>query len=753
MSTSPRSLLKRLIPAHHTDAGIHWENLARTTVVLCLLIVPLLVLPITNDGWEIHKTIALLALTSLAWIFAWVAVWRRREHTWSWRRVDILVVAWLMALILSAWFSLDTWIGLAGTSGAYAETLPVLVALASWWWLWPQIFRANEPRRLLAFGLGAGVLGAQIFQIVQLFGFPLTPELSSQPLFSLISQSTLDTALLAAVAGTVALAILSRAGERWLRRLAAAGLVISWLVMFFLQQPVGWGAFALGMIGVVVLESRVGRPARAGIVVGAVMLAGLGLVTQVTNLPASSSVPRSVEIRMDAASSWSVTGATLAKHPLIGTGPNTWYQAFTRYRTTEFNSSPWWNIRFIKSQNAWSQWLATFGLVGTTIWAILLFWMARQAWSGWRTRGQTNSLLALFVITVTLLGGFFMTWSLVWWMIVWATLAWLRLEKPIAETRTRPIGPVAMAGAALAVLAVLWFWYPALRIYASEVLVRRAQTAITRIQPLEKVQSILTTALVYNPRNQAAAELLGHAYATQADLTAQSGQTEQAVTYVRSALTSVQPNLLLRENDPAAREYINNLLNRLSPFISDAEEGARQNFSVLRNLEPSSPIHDVGYGQTLLVTRSRILGSEPVTDEIRTQAGTLLNEAKQVFASALRKKPDYLLARLATAQVLNLDNQPAAALTELDRVATDSTNIAFYWRERGVAESKLKNATAAVASFEQALKVDQQDVTSYLAFSQHYQDAGQIDKAKEVLGRGLSVLPGLPVLQQTLDEL
>ncbi len=70
------------------------------------------------------------------------------------------------------------------------------------------------------------------------------------------------------------------------------------------------------------------------------------------------------EIQLSFPTSWKVSISAFRDSPFWGSGPSSYLADFTYYKPVEFNSSPYWNIRFDSAFNEYLQVLATLGAPG-----------------------------------------------------------------------------------------------------------------------------------------------------------------------------------------------------------------------------------------------------------------------------------------------------------------------------------------------------------------------------------------------------
>ncbi len=745
--------LKRL--TRQSDPGATWLNLSRVTVTVGILCIPVLVLSWTVDVWETTKAMVLFVTVGLGWIFYFLGILRAREHHWMMTRLDWAAVAVWASYGLSSLTSVNRWQSLVGLSGSLVDAFPVVTAMVGLYFLTSQVFRTRAEQRA-AFGAVLTGLGlALVFQIFQFSDFSLlTPSLPrSNTIFSVFSNSLSDIAVVAALFGTMILFFWKSESERWQRWSIAAGVTLSWLIVLLAGRPLGWAVWAMGMIAVVLREAARRKQANTGFIAIAVILAALGMAAQMFGVQTRAGLANGPDIALDQTTTRTIVRTSLQSRPVFGTGNTTWYQDFVVSRPLSFNQTAYWSNRFVKASNGWWQSVATIGIVGTGAWLLFIAWSAWTLWKRWTIDGDFLTLSAMVVTVTVFVSGFFTTWSLPLLILGWFFLGLARAG--IVHQRVKkaqPLGLGVPTAFALVVLAVVALWFSAGRLYAAEVVVQQARAAIGRQENLDKIITRLNSALKLNARQTDAPVLLAGAYLTKAELALQANDSAAASPLVQQAIAVMKTAVSRDPTNPAIYEAMNNFLNRMNSYVGDAVDEASQNYIHLRKIEPTNPIHDVGYGQTLMIIRARVLSGEK-TEATDTQADAFMTQVLAAYDLALKKKPDYPQASFAKAQALTANNQTAEAITILEPLVMNYPDIAVFWTQLGATQSKAKNNDLAVAAFEQALKLSPTDPAMYLTFAQHYQDAGQGDLAKQTLERRLKEIPGDPSLTQKLTEL
>lgn len=749
--TPVRPATRRPIAARAT--GVQWLLGAKIAVAVAAFCIPLSAGTWTPDRWEIHKLIALLAAVTVAWFCYFVHYFRRPMMSWTWHPLDWLVLAVGAVSVVGTFTSLDWWTSLTGLQGSYVETLPAILGFLSVYFLSTKLFITSADRLVVWSSLLGGIGLALLVQLFQFSGFSVLPaSLANDPLFSPLANSSLQVALLASVVATIGLLLWPKAQERWAKVSVIALVALGWLVMLFIGQAVAWATFALGMIVVVINQAR--RPqTNSNVVIAAVALAAVGMLGQMFNVQQYTSVPSTSEATLGQTVAAQTAFRSIADRPVLGTGPNTWFQAFVEYRPESYNSDPRWGSRFLRSGAEWSQQLATNGIVGFTSWIGIL---AIAGWEFWRRlrRGYSFTIMTgLFIIALLAVSGMVTTWSFTLVTVAWFTLGLGRAKLAESETR-RQSGTsfLPMVGFAITVIVAVVVWYPAVNIYRSQMVTARAQEQMNTNAKSADIIATLERATRIDTRNLDASILLANAYAYDIQNQLDANDVTKAQERLTAAMSTIRTAVVRHQRNPVAYEAENNLLNGLATYIPKPEEQANANFAALRGIEPSNPVHDVGYGQTLQVMRARAV-SDTTTTTSDEKLASYLNRAISAYDEALRKKSDYLQAKYARADAYTTAGKYQSAVDDLDALTAAAPTISVFWTAKGTALAKLDKLDMAIVAFEQALAIDATDVNAYLVYSDALQAAKKTTEAIAVLDRGLTAVPSDTELQAAKDKL
>lgn len=727
--------------------------MAKSVVGLGVFLIPLSIGTWTPDYWEIHKAALLIGVVLVGWLCYSVAHFRQPGFAWHWHPLDWIVLVIGLSTGVSTLTSVNLWSSLTGLQGTYSETLPVTLAFIGLYGLSARLFRTSADRLVIWSSLISGVGFSLLLQLFQFSEVSLLPgSLSTNPLTSTLANSTIQIGILAAMVATTALFLWSKAEERW-AKLAIAGVVtIGWLVMFILGQSIAWAVFALGMILVVIVQGNTKRGPSTRLVLVIVILAAAGMLSQFLKVTTYANIPSTRDVSLSQTSSMATAFASVAARPALGTGPNTWYDAFVQHRPLSYNQEATWSSRYIRSGSEWTQMLGTQGMVGLALWIGLL---AIAGWEFWRSLRHGYSftvMAALFAVATLALTAILTAWSFTLLTFAWVALGLGRAKVASREPQTLATrGYLPALSFAAAAILILLVGYPAFRLYRSEVLLASAQLRIDPAAP-QAVIPTLQSALRLNERNGDAAVLLANAQAVMVAINVQKNNLTAAQQALTEATTTMRTAVERDKNNPAIYEAENNLLNSLGAYLPAPEQQANANVAFLRTLEPTNPIHDVIYGQTLMIMRARLNAQPASATPNDEQSARYLRLALAAYEEALRKKTDYLQARFARAEANIEGGQYQLALEDAERLTVTYPSAGAYWTLKGKALAKLERLDQAQTAFEQALDLEPRDVATYLEYATALKEAKKSDDAKTVIERGLEALPGNTQLQAELKS-
>lgn len=348
---------------------------------------------------------AKLALASFFFLIASVSVLRARSTGALWR----LPGAWVagasallpLAYAVSLIFSVDSsvgWLGFAFDSDTVAVALLATAAFVLSW----SALRTPRATHSFAKVLGGVLILAAVVQaFIVLLGGTFLPALFADASVNVIGKWN-DFALLISLLALWASVRVTAPGTRtgaWV-----AVLVLCAGLLSFANFALAWYFLLAGAILFILLTlSRRGKHVgslAAPVFLIVLSLAGLMWGAEINRAMVSIAPLASLEVRPSFTSSMEVANTA---HPsffrtLIGSGPNTFREAWLAGRSLEVRESPFWNLDFNVGFSTLATAFATTGVLGVIAWLAvplaLLFGALRLRRSG-AVEGEGETLLLI----------------------------------------------------------------------------------------------------------------------------------------------------------------------------------------------------------------------------------------------------------------------------------------------------------------------------------------------------------------------
>lgn len=736
------SLLRRVANAFlPSDRGLSWETAAKISTAAGLFLVPIVVAPWSADPWEIHKLGVLVVTVAASWVLLLVAVIRRGHDRWHWHPIDIVVLIFGLVVTVSTALSMNWWSSLFGIPGWTSHSLLATWVFIGLYFSVARLFPTAADRRLVWGILLISLAASLMVHMFQLSDVSLLPEpLNQNRWFSTIGNLNIHAVMLAAIFSASLFILWTATAERWERMVLSFGVVLGWLILLLSGRSLGWAVFALGVVAVVIHQSRDQKQLNVKLIMVAIAIAAAGLIAQITNLASLSGLPSYQELTLDQGTTATTTWNTLQDRFVLGSGPATWYDAFVNYRPLSFNQTPVWDIRFAQGASGWLQLLTTVGVAGAALFFGLFFLGMIMAWRGWRNNGDPFLLVTLVVLMAIVVSGFFTIWSLPLLAIGWAALGLARTTvTDWSRVKTAPMPGWGYGLAAFGTLAGLAVVIPFIGVYVSNALTYRAVRQSERNVPVADVVQTLKQARQWDGRNAEASKYLMNAYAQQVRQLVTDKKYDQATTVLNQITALSNEAKRLDPENPQIYEAENQVLNALAYAVSDAAARAQENFSQLRTIELVNPIHDVGYGQTLMASLVVNGQSASPTAEQRTVA---ITNALAAYQEALKKKPDYFQARLSMMQAYVEAGYAERALAVFPNVTKYSAvEQAYVAVVRGQAYDAMDKPLDAAAAIVAGIGVYSSDASLYISAAEYFIKGEKKDEAKKILERGKTALP------------
>jgi tetratricopeptide (TPR) repeat protein len=604
-------------------------------------------------------------------------------------------------------------------------------------------FRTLRTVRQLLSVLWWTIFAATVFQVLVIAtGGTIIPFIGADDASINVIGKWNDLGLLVGLLLTTVLADLELSAQTLTRRaLTIAAAVAGFLVLLFVNFALVWGLILGFSVALALLKFMSRRSERAqGAVLGpkamvpwyalgaATIALALLFVGTAANTVVTSVFPvSSIEVRPSSGSTYEIVTAAQggsAKNVVLGTGPNTFGDAWLAHKPTEVNQSAFWSLDFNVGFSTLLTAVGTVGFAGAVAWLLPLFLVVAGAVRAVRL-GVLSREERVVATTITLTSLFLIS-SLVFYVpsqnLVLLTLIvagaafgflWRQGQSSHEEralSRTGVLGASLMA-LVLIVLVVGSAFLTGRRLIA-QAHVQNGLAALSAQEP--------DNARMYAARSlgvETTAEGLRLAVdATNLKLQ-QLAQTEpapQEVSQVQQQFASlVQEGVSLGQQAIAynAKDYRSHLaLGRVYEFLASlnvegAYESAKAAYQAAAERNATNP--------TIPLILARLESSR-----------NNLVLAQEQVAKSLTLKPNYTDAILFVVQLNVANNDIPRAIEAAIAAAQTAPGVAPIWFQLGLLYYASGDAQNATAAFEQAVRIvpEYANAKYFLGLSYNAQD-------------------------------
>lgn len=346
--------------------------------------------------------------------------------------------------------------------------------------------------------------------------------------------------------------------------------------------------------------------------------------------------------------SWAIAIETFKNQPVFGVGPNSFLEAFTRFRPLAFNGTLFWASRFGASSSWYLHLMTTVGLAGL----ISFLWLAIKV-----VRSATNPLAAgpiflIFVALVFLPANFLILFTL------WVFLAIYALDLPTREyaEESRILGGIFLV-AVLSLLGVgLWLGGKA---YAGEFFFFQSLKSLAQNKGTD-TYNLQIKAINMNPQ----ADFYRLAYS----------QTNLALANSIASPPTGGPTGGLTDQD---RQNISQLVQQA---INEAKTAVALNPRRINNWENLAQIYRSlinfaqGADQWTVASYQQAINLDPLNPNLRINLGGVYyalgnyDQAINLFQQSVNLKPDFANGHYNLAAALREKREYAQALGQMEVV-------------------------------------------------------------------------------------
>lgn len=730
-----------------------------------VLLTPLFFLPITLDVLELNKQTLFVILTLIA-ATAWLGkslADRRFVMAKSW--FNIVVVLFLIGWLVTSALSKDLYVSMLGNFGQMQFSFITIAAAVILYFIFINNVASTKKiySYLTYFLLSSVLVGA--FALLQLFGVFSLGWMAE--FTKAITFNTIGTINSLAVFMSIPLILAAsltvfgchdgmckvdnkKKGNVFMNVVVWLAMVASLAVLLIVDFWVAWAAALFGLALIIIIplirSRKIDNPIRLAVPSVLVVVAILLLIFKT---PVNLNLPAEVSPSMTA--SWNIAKSALQESPLFGTGPGTWIYDYAKFRSPAVNLSQFWTVRFERGLSSFLTLLATIGIVGMALLAMIVISGIVKSASHLikeKDDAEWQLYLTVFVSWITLVFiAFFYNYnfahvftfafllSLLVTLIVKRAYIWEAKKGSVSSVVISVMFAVICAFVLAPAIVLAGLRLAADASYSNAVMSYRQG------QPIDNAIDSLNSAVAMNRWNDVYYRNLSQAYLIKAGQEFQqlSQDPDGAAKINQIIAASIDTGKKASEINPMNVDNWENLAiiyQSIASFTQGADQFAINNFNAALEREPNNPVYANEIGkmhvmradamQTLLQSED-----EETKKAAEQQIKDELDKAAEWFNRSIQAKPDFAPAHYFLGLVYERQGRIQDAITKLEQVLSvndQDVGVAF---QLGILYYRNNEKDKAVNLFEQivAFAPDYANARWYL--SAMYEERGELEKALE----------------------
>lgn len=657
-------------------------------LMIAMVFVPFAVFPTMQSSVTTPKVFAVYGIVLLG-VFVWLlnAVLTK---TFRLRRTSLDIPLLLTAgvFLISSFFSVIPSVSFLGKMNVFVLHTAIIASLILWSWLLVQALSTLKRwHGFLQLVLLAGSMHGILFLVHTYMPLTWIERLGTASVFS---PSNTHLSMYFGLMVVLSLGQVLPKHVGWGTKLF--GILVTIISVFALLRlgfdagliVTGVGGAMLIIIGTTYLSE-----VHSGTVVASFSLFVASVLLSIFGIPGFLKATLPVEVSMGGASSWTVTKASMldsAKDFIIGAGPGTYLQSFSEFRDVAFNvNQVAWTVRFNTPYNSFFAFLTETGVLGTIAFLIVLVGGVGIALSAWNKTRPTSDAdpvstaaetarVQVFVVvgawlalTVGLFTSFFgiALWFM-WWTLLAMMLAGIASFLPQVITERRislQVSPqyslVLSFVLVIVATGIIILGAFGTRIFMADVAYAKALQSSTIEETQGHLNDTLRLRPNYIPYNLSRARLA----LQRARVEAQQPEpnTDRIANFLAVAVNTAREATNMQGSDVETWETLASMYLNTQSLVPEANEWAQESLEQAIALESTNPVFQWQMGNA------------------KTFAGDL-EGAEENYKQAIRLKPDYIVAYVSLAALLESQeryDQAIALYQPIFRVIEDNPEALF----------------------------------------------------------------------------
>ncbi|MCP6719235.1 MAG: tetratricopeptide repeat protein [Patescibacteria group bacterium] len=752
-------------------------RIIKSSLYLLVFLLPLFLLPFSFEVYEFSKQYLIFFLVSIS-LLAWLAkmVFIDKEIRIRRTPLDVLVFVFLLVAVISVIFSVDKGSSLFGFYGRFSNGLISLLSLGTLYFLivnnTSSIRKSTSaevsedrqetgdsegtpsllftPESLLKpFLLSVSfVILIAYFSIFGIWGkIPTTlPQLMLQRTFNTISGSLEGLAVFLSIITVLLVGrILSRDNKKgpglvFYYLTLAASLILLLIINF---NP-AWIILLVSLILFLIFAfaSRIFRENVNRLLIPIFLIIIATTFLFLDDISQFTGIRLPKEQVLEQGISWGTAFGSATeslKNAFLGSGLGTWHYDFSKFKSGEFNTKPWWQIRFDRSGSHFSEIFATTGFLGILSYSglILMFFLV-----SWVFRKNLMVLPYMMTLIALLVGQFVYYQNTVlafsfWFILGLGVISLQHPTRSLKRISFKDFPEMSLVFSTLLILfslTVFVGYYFLARDYLADVSYANAQ----RAPLLEERVALLEKAAILNPKSSTYKIVLARVYLFQLTEEAAKPQAEQDAVKIRDlmaqAIDQSTKAIEISPNSVAAWETQGMIYRDIQFFVQGATEWGIKSFEEAIKLESKNPILYTELGKLYLNLED-------------------FERAKSSFVKAKEVKPDYIDALIQEALVYEREGDLDTAISKIEESVIAyplNTETKFHLGRLYFNSGRVDEA---ILQFENIVRLNLNHSNALYSLGIAYTDKGNKEKAISAFEKVLELNPGNQDVINKLEEL
>lgn len=702
------------------NLGVWLLKISRGLWCAAAVLIPLVMFPWTTDRFDFNKAFILVVLGAGIAATSFLGMAMTKSLHLKMHPVLLLPAVFLVVAALSSFFSLDQAASFLGEGGQEHASLLMGVFLYILLLLGAVFFEDEALQKSMSAALLGGSALAGGLTLLTFIGVSIPPFQNT------VGVPTAFAVYLIAMTMFGATTFLTNSDtvsslRSWVAKIGFAVTALSTaMALIAFDSVLLW---VLVIISTLTLFTFVF--ARPELLKKTVVLAipGLFLSLAIVFLfipsPIHGKFP--LEVSLNQSSSLTIVGKTLAKHPILGSGPGTFSIDYNQFAPAALNGSLFWDTRFSSAMSEFLTMAATHGILG--IIAALLFPLVLGVFAlrtVASTRPDWHRVLPPLVGWITLLVAFFLFTSTVTSVFLftifgaWVAALVLPPSRDVSHAQSPRLALLSSFGVLLGSVGILVTVFISLTRYGAEMAFAKAVARDREGGDAMEVIKSLNTAATLNKYNDSYFRNLANALLIQTSVAAADEKADSNVIqgYLASTVNAAVAATNAGPNDVANWQMLATVYREFSSIVQGANDHAIGAAEKAASLAPNNPKYLVD------IARAYIVRADLLNPLIQGKDEEVAKKAKDAQAEALTKAGD------ALAKAITLKNDYASAR--------------YY---ASFVEERKGNLAGAVQSMEVARAINAKDVGVSIQLSLLYLRQGKNDLAEKELTRALEIDP------------